>query len=311
MGTPAQSAQHETYYIAETSWGVTPATPAFKTLRTTANSLGTDRAMTISPEMNAKRQKRYGRLGNEDAGGDIGFSHAYGDFDDIIEALLGGTWAADELKQGVIRRSFTIERQFTDIDVPEYWRFPGSEVASIAFSTQEAGGSVFIDCASSWISRQQEIATSLIAGATYADPATNEDPFASFEASISIDGVGTVPLTEFSFTPDNGHERRNVIGSPLTIRPSVKMFNITGSLSAFFEDAALISNFLGESEVPLSINFTDPAGNSQLWEFPRVKLTSGRADASGEDDITTPLTFDAFTDSVEDSAVIVTRTPAP
>ncbi len=307
---PAQSAQNVTYAIAEGIYGTTPATPTFVRRRFTGNSMGMERAFTDSREMNANRRRLHGRLGNKNNGGDTPFMLAYGDFDEELEMCLGGTWAADVLKQGVIRRSATYERHFPDLAVPEYWRFEGSEIDTISFATQHAEADVFISCTASFISQTKILDTAIIAGATYAEPTTDVDSFSSFEAVLKEGGVTLGIGTEFSFQYTNGLARRPVIGDSETIRPSVKLSKISGSLTVYFENSDLIAKFEGETESSLEITFTDPAGNALKFDLPRVLFTSGRADGSGEDDILVPLTFEALHDATDGSIMVVTRTAA-
>ena len=70
--------------------------------------------------------KNVDRHGNRKVGGDIKGELSYGTFDDLLEAVLCGTWTTDVLKAGTTRRSFTFERYFADIT--QYLRYRGCEI---------------------------------------------------------------------------------------------------------------------------------------------------------------------------------------
>lgn len=79
--------------VAETgSYGATPATPAFATVRKTTCNLVVSKDTLESEENRGDRQITDLRHGNRKVGGDIGVELSYGSFDTILQALLMGTW---------------------------------------------------------------------------------------------------------------------------------------------------------------------------------------------------------------------------
>ncbi len=107
-------------YVAETSFGVTPASPTMLTLRTLMGSkIDLTRSTFASKEINAARQVMALTYGNRTGAGSFPFEFSYGSFDDFMEALFGGTWTTNVLKVGNTNRSFTVEEAFTDINLRE------------------------------------------------------------------------------------------------------------------------------------------------------------------------------------------------
>lgn len=90
----ANGSRHSMAYVAEATYGVTPATPALKALRHTSASLALSKETIESEELRSDRQKTDVRHGAFQVGGDMGFELSYGSYDDLLEALQGGTWSA-------------------------------------------------------------------------------------------------------------------------------------------------------------------------------------------------------------------------
>lgn len=89
-----ESSRHILYAIAETAYGITPATPAFKTIRDTGVTMALTKGTMLSAEMRSDRQIVDQRHGNRQVGGDVVGELLFGTYDDFLEAVLGGTWAA-------------------------------------------------------------------------------------------------------------------------------------------------------------------------------------------------------------------------
>ena len=130
----AQGSRHEINYVAETVFGTTPASPAFSAFRNTGTTLELSKTAITSSELRSDRQISDFLGGNRQVGGDIGIELSADSFDDMIEAALGGTWAADILKAGTVSRSFTVERLFDDIT--RYLRYTGMVVSGFSLSVQ-------------------------------------------------------------------------------------------------------------------------------------------------------------------------------
>ena len=111
----ANGSLHTMAQVAEASYGVTPATPAFKPIRINSTTLGLSKNTFESGELRSDRNTADLRHGTMQVGGDIVSELSFGSFDDQLEALLCGTWAENVLLNGVERRSFSVLRHFGDI----------------------------------------------------------------------------------------------------------------------------------------------------------------------------------------------------
>jgi hypothetical protein len=88
----ADSSRHALHYIAEVTYGTTPATPNFKGVRHTGTNLAMTKSTTVSEELRADRQITDFRHGTKQTGGDISGELSSLAYDDFLQAVLGGTW---------------------------------------------------------------------------------------------------------------------------------------------------------------------------------------------------------------------------
>ena len=293
-------------YVLESVYGVTPATPVYQKLCNTGCTLALSKDAIESGCLNDSRQTTDLRHGNRSAGGNIDSELEYGSYDELLEAVFMGTWTADVLKVGAVRRSFTVERYF-DLDADEWHRYTGSEVNSVSISTAP---NQMVTTTFGIVSKDLDNlnVTSMTSGATYTDE-TGNPPFDSFNAVIKIDKVVTAVATQLDLSLENGIAPKFVIGSKTTIQPSDGKSSVTGTLTAYFENSDLLQKFWAESNATLDLEWTDLDGNTLAIELPNIKFTSGTNDVSGPDDITVPLAFTAIYDDVALSQIVATRNP--
>lgn len=106
-------------YRAETVPG-TPVTGAYQTLRSnTGVKFDLKRDTFMSKERRADRQEASLVYGNKSGSGSIPVEWSYGSFDDLMEAVLGGTWTTNVLKIGNTVRTFTFEETASELGITE------------------------------------------------------------------------------------------------------------------------------------------------------------------------------------------------
>lgn len=79
-------------YIAESAWGVTPATPELQALRITSDSLRHDKSTVTSAELESSRMTSDLAQVGAGAMGDLGFELSYATYDPFFESALYSTW---------------------------------------------------------------------------------------------------------------------------------------------------------------------------------------------------------------------------
>lgn len=302
------SARHNAYYVPETTYGVTPVTdPAFIDFRHTGFTLAVTKNSAVSEELHSDRQIKDFRHGTRAVGGDLSIELSATSFDDFLEAGLLGTWTADVLLAGVTRRSFSVLRHFTDqiaADKP-YHLFTGCEVDTFSLSVPADG---IVTGAFGMVGQNETLNQDLSAlgTPTFGDPTTTE-VFDSFTGTVKEGGAVIAIISEIALSLSNGIATRYAVGSDETLEPSIGRSNLTGSITAYFEDAALLEKFLNETTTSLEFTLTDKAGNSYTFLVPKIKYTGGQPDATGEDSIPLSLPFQAIFDETAASNIKITR----
>lgn len=311
----ADGSRHSMRFVLESTYGVTPATPVFDIIRHTGTTLGLSKEALQSEEIRDDRQIADFRHGARQVGGDISIELSYGSFDVILEALLGGTWDIDEptvgtdqLKAGTTRRSFTVERYFGDIltaDKP-FHRFTGVEFNTLQL---QINANAMVTGTIGVVGKDMVADTVIITGATY-NPATTTSPLDSFTGTLNENGTPIAVITEIQLNLDNGLDPRFVVGSKTTLRPSIGRSNVSGQITAYFENSLLLEKFINETESNIEFNLPDGAGNNLKFILPRIKYNGGQPDVQGEGPITLSMPFQALLDSTTNTNIIIERTPA-
>lgn len=311
----ANGSRHSMSYVAESSYGVTPSNPVFTPIRHTGTTLALSKESLQSEEIRSDRQIADFRHGSFQTGGDINVELSYGSFDYLLEAVLCGTWKADapaagtdQLKAGVTRRSFTIERHFGDLLAAQkpYHRFTGVEFNTLALAV---AANAMITATFGVVGQGFSTDTAALTGATYSN-ATTTSPLDSFTGTLKENGSLIAVITEIQLNVENGLESRFVVGSKQSIRPSIGRSNVSGTITAYFEDSTLLDKFVNETESSIEFELPDGAGNLLTFKLPRVKYNGGQPDVEGEGPITLSMPFQALLDSVTGTNLIIERTPA-
>jgi len=89
---PATGAKVSHYYVEETTCGVTPANPAWNQLRYTSGNIQQTKDALQSAELDGSREITDLRLGSNQTAGEISVELSSTNYDDLLEAALGGTW---------------------------------------------------------------------------------------------------------------------------------------------------------------------------------------------------------------------------
>lgn len=311
MAIIATGSRHDMSYIAESTYGVTPATPTLKPIRHTGTTLALSKDAVESEELRQDRQVSDYRHGNHQIGGDINCELSYTTLDDFLEAVLGGTWQTDvpsagldTLVAGTTRRSFTIERYFEDIT--QYLRYTGVELNTLNLSVSPNS---IVTCNFGVLGQGQDtVAQTAIAGSSYAS-ATTTKPFDSFTGTIKEGGSTIAVVTSLEMSLENGLETAFAIGSTETNQPTIGKSRVTGTLTAYFIDETLINKFINETESSLELVLTDLDGNSYTITLPRVKYNSASPDTNADGAITIPLEFVALYDTSTATNIKIVRDP--
>lgn len=298
----ATGAQAEIGYIEEVTYGVTPATPELVALPVTGITPEVTKEGFQSGDLRADRQISDFRHGGKATTLALPVEMKHTEFDALLESALFGAWATDVLKAGVTKKSFTMEVGYTDI--AQYHAFTGLIVNSFSLSVST---DATVTGTFNFVGQDMTPAGATIDNAGGLTPVGANRSFDSFSGVINEGGSAIAIVTAVEISIENGLTPAKVIGSDIPQEYFDGRCNVTGTISAFFEDAVLLNKFLNETPSDLDFTLTDPDANTLQFEIPRIIYTGGSAPVSGEAGIVIALPFQAIYDVTEDTALKITR----
>lgn len=303
MSIPQSGVDHQVGYIKEVTRGVTPATPAFQLLPYTGTTLKLTKEAIESERLGVP--VRFGtRHGNRNVSGDVSAELVYGAFDALLASAVGGAWAANVLKSGVFRDSYSFVRKYGTIGVTLY---TGVEVNTMALSV---GQNTNAGLTFGLVGVDQAAGHTAPVGTTYVTESQNL-PIAGFDAVIKKDGVIIAIVSSLELNTDRQITQSYVIGSKTTgAMPKGKLL-IDGSMTYKLTSFALQDEFLNETRGTLEIEFTAPdTGDKLSFYLPNVLFNSADDDVSGDGEINVNGSFYGEYDETAQAGLVITRTPA-
>lgn len=299
----ASNSRHQVAYVAETTFGTTPNTPSMVLLRNTGVTINLAKENFRSNEIRPDRQIVDVRHGVRRVNGDINFELSYGAFDTILESALFGAWSSNVLKVGIAPKSFTIERGF--LDITQYQAFTGcmANTLSLNINPNMITGSV------GFVGKAMVPGTSPLDASI--DAAPTHPPFDGFSGAITEGGSPIASITSVQLNLNNGLDPAFVVGSDTTPQIFPGAADLTGTVTAFFENQTLFNKFVNETESSLSITLEGASGGDVTILVPRIKYTGGDVPVTqmtGGVPLTMP--FQALRATSEGTNLQITRTPA-
>lgn len=301
----AQGSRFTSMFVRETSSGVTPAAPVFNIFRATQSGLDINISTLESEEIRDDAEVADFRLGTRSVEGTVSGELSFGTFDLLIAAALRGDWNNNVVSGAIARPSFTFVDYNADIPDKPYTIYRGCEINTMTI-TVSAAAMTTIEFGV--VGRTMEQATSLPAGSTVS-PRTTTSPMDGFSGALREAGQPISVITELSFQVENGIESRFVVGSKFSISPSSGRRQVTGSLTAYFEDNKLRDKFLNETETAIELELLDPTDpdNKYIISVPRVKITEAPRPIDGEGDIMLNMSYRGLLSAAAGHSIQITR----
>lgn len=303
----ADGSRHAAYYIAESAYGTTPATPTMAAIRHTTFDLGMDMDTIQSAELRSDRNISDFRMAQKKCGGSFGMEvlNDVG-FEDFIAAVFGANWDSGVLVNGVLRKSFSMLRYFGDLGVGNkpYHLLTGVEFAScdLTLPTSGIATASFETIAKTYVPGEAAPASAVLSAPT------TTAPMDTFTGTVEEGGSAIAVITEAKLKFDNNMARRFALGSKDTLRTSQGRFSVTGSITAYYESAVMLDKFLNSTASSLAFQLSDGTNTLDL-DLPNVKYTGGRVPVNDDGPITINLPFQAIYDATTVGAAKFTRTP--
>ena len=177
-------------YVAESNWGVTPATPTLTTVRRTGGSLKSPTETVTSNEIRSDRNRATVQRVGVSANGSMEFELSYGSHDDLLAAAFASAWTtainfSDSVQITALTGTIAATGAFTNAFVGQWLKLSG-------FTTPGNNGYF------------------RVAKKTSANEITVEDPDDVLEdetksAAITSGGCLRNGTTESSFTIEQSH----------------------------------------------------------------------------------------------------------
>lgn len=293
-------------YVVESTFGTTPGTPALIQLPYTTQSLNLSKERVTGTDIQPDRMLRVDRHGNRTAAGDIVADLRKADYDPFLESAFFNTFSSNVLKVGTTPKFFSIEDAATDIT--QFRLFTGMAVSSLAVSIRP---NQMVTGTFSMVGKDMSISgTSVDATKT---ASSGNAPFDAYSGALSIGDAGgglsaAAIVTGIDFTINNALAPTFVVGASTTPQLEYGMATVEGTITAYFENAALINRFLNETETALQVVVDDPTGSSDYtWLFPRVKINGADVPVDNPTSRIITLPFVALYDSTEATNLKLTR----
>jgi hypothetical protein len=298
----AQGSRSSLSYIVESTFGTTPA-GNFTNLPFSTHSLNLTKERVAGNDIQADRMTRVDRHGNRQTGGDIVADLRKGDFDAFLESAMLNTWATDVLKVGTTPKHLSIEDYAADIDQARV--FSGCTVSSMAISIAP---NQMVTTTFGMVGKDMTIGTT----EKTQDAASGNSPFDAYSGDLAIGDVGSATtsaiVTGIDFTLNNSFAPTFVVGDDSAPCLEVGRAEVEGTITAYFEDAALINRFIDETETAISVSVDDPTGgNAYTFLFPSVKINSADVGVDGPNSRIVNMSFVALYDSTEGTNLKITR----
>jgi len=297
----AQGSRSSLSYIVESTFGTTPA-GNFTNLPFSTHSLNLTKDRVAGTDIQADRMPRVDRHGNRQAAGDIVADLRDADYDVFLESAMLNTFSANVLKVGTAPKFFSLEDYAADIDQARL--FTGMTVSTMGISLAP---NQMVTATYGMVGKDMTIsATQKTQNASSANP-----PYDAYSGTLAIGNVNGTPstaaiVTGMDFTLTNSFAPTFVIGSDSAPQLEVGRAEIEGTISAYFEDAALINRFLNETETELEVTVGD--GSTTLkFAFPRAKINSADVGVDGPTSRVISLSFVALYNTTDASNLVITR----
>lgn len=298
----AQNSRRQYAYVVESVFGTTPGTPQTQLVEV-ADFTGELQAEQLTdPSIRSDRQVGFSRRGNLGVEGNLEVVMAPDNYDVFLEAVFQGTWTTNVLKLGTTQRSFAIEEGF--MDLAQYRVFNGvtfntmsltvtpDQLVTGTFGFMGSGTSAFTG-------------TSIDVSPT---AITAKDKFFHEGGTITEGGTTVAYITSINLELTNNLQGSYALGSTSYRTLSSGKAEVTGTVTALFEDATLYNKFRNSTDS--SLQFILSAGSpaeTLTFKVPKVKYTGGSLQRAADGPVLVELQFSGVYDGTDATSLMVTR----
>lgn len=293
----AESSAVKEIYVPEVTPGVTPANATGWQSYPLSGAGGLS-ATPVKVESNEVRGDR-GKSAPVVVGFDVAGGYAEADFkanqfDKLIESALASSFSAGNIKNGSTLKTFTVERQFTDL-TNKFLKYKGAAVNEMDLKFANVRDKVTIGFSMMAMSHlSSETASSVGTGSIL--PTTTSRAMTVLDLSnVTLGGVTGYCIGSGDLKTSNGLRPMECAGQLNIVGLMLGTFNVSGNLSLHTtnDSWALLAKRDSSEALPFSFQLSDGI-NSYTFNFPSVHVEF--PDPTGEAENTSimlNLSFDA------------------
>jgi len=295
----ATSSRVEFSFREEAVYGVAETTD-FQQIPFISNNLNLTKAVFEDPSVQSNRQSSYSKQGNREVAGDVAFAYAHAAYDTLLESLFFDSFTANVLDIGVVEKSLTIKVAHPDIT--QFRTYTGIVCNSLALEVNLDG---VVQSTFGLVGKDIIVAQTI--GASSVASVLDKEPMVHFDGTFKEGGTTIAVLTGISLNMDNGITSNFVLGDDTLACVTSPMVAITGTVTAYFADVALLEKFLDDTETSIEFVLDDGNGNTHTYLLPKVQFNGADIDSSDGGVIPISIPFTALYDSTTGTSVRITR----
>lgn len=299
----------ELRYGAESTFGTQSAATGQK-LRRVSSTLALTKDVFTSNEVRPDQQIADMRHGAKRVAGQINGELSQATYDDFIAAALRSTWSGDEVTNGVLKPSFTIEQYYTDLDISE--SFKGCRIGDMSISVPATGmATITFGIQGQSMTASTGNSAPVFASAT---AATTTGIMSGVNGTMSIDGAGSSIVTSIDLSLTNNLNSTPVVGSTTIPEIFYGRSVVTGTVSAYFDSTTLLNAFINETVVALNVSMTATDSTALTFKMNKVKLNGASKTIGADGGVIASFPFQALlatgVSGDGNGTLVVERTPA-
>lgn len=208
----------------------------------------------------------------------------------------------------IAQRKFTIETAFNDVG--QYMIQDGMVPGT--FSLEIAAGSIVTGAIGFQGRATRMQSSTLLSGGAYdvLDATPGEVVNATTNVgAIEKDGaVSTAAIQSISISGEANLRQQAAVGSKFSRGIGAGRFNLTGSLTVYFENGQMFNDFIDHATVSLSFPVTDLDGQTYVFTMPAIKLSADQVSPGGIDqDVYDTIEWTAFRDPATECMLQIDR----
>ncbi len=310
--TVADGSQVRLASVTEATINTIPTSPVFQTMRYVSSDVRLTKQVDIPNEIRPDRNVASIVDVGRSVQGTIQSLYSYGTYHTWLEYLLCNLWTTgDTLKNGILPQAASLEYFYEQGVTDTFVRFRGTRFNTLDLnlrpraSVSAAWGIMGIGSPTP--------TTAILSGATYLDPTTTEVFNAGLNvAALDFTGITSPPkIQALTCRINNNIYPVDVVGQYEPYAHGLGRFEVTGSITALFENLDTYSAILSHDDVTIGFTLTDGAGNSEVWSIPTCKLIDGGPSNPGNNQpVVLEVPFQAKFDAGSAASITITRTPA-